>query len=157
MKTGKLPSVPEYYQKYIDPNCDLIQTPKQCCPFHKENTPSFSYDIRTGRWSCFGKCHTHGDVIDMHQRWFHLSTRQEAEKDLCEKYGVDVKKPETLKTEQTIVSSEKVEDNVVFNRALLLANTPERWAQLDYAMSKYPYNRLDIEELIFNWSGGSRI
>ena len=80
MVDGRMPTVPEYYEEQINQGVDLIMYPKQCCPFHQENTPSFSYNIATGRWSCFGKCHAHGDVIDMHQRWFHFSTREEAEK-----------------------------------------------------------------------------
>ena len=32
------------------------------CPFHKENSPSFSVDTNTGQWFCFG-CKAGGDVI----------------------------------------------------------------------------------------------
>lgn len=33
-----------------------------CCPFHKENTPSFCIDIQKNMWYCFG-CHEGGNVI----------------------------------------------------------------------------------------------
>ena len=35
---------------------------KACCPFHKENTPSFTINDDKGFYHCFG-CGAHGDVI----------------------------------------------------------------------------------------------
>jgi DNA primase len=35
---------------------------KALCPFHKEKTPSFSVDMETGLFHCFG-CHKGGDVL----------------------------------------------------------------------------------------------
>lgn len=37
------------------------------CPFHSENTPSFSVDDDRGRWRCWG-CQAHGDALDFLQR-----------------------------------------------------------------------------------------
>lgn len=37
---------------------------KALCPFHKEDTPSFSINEKTNRWTCFGGCNKSGDVID---------------------------------------------------------------------------------------------
>lgn len=37
---------------------------KACCPFHKEDTPSFTINDEKGFWHCFG-CGAHGDAI----RW----------------------------------------------------------------------------------------
>lgn len=160
MVSGRMPTVPEYYQEQIDKGVDLVVAPKQCCPFHQESTPSFSYNIATGRWSCFGKCHAHGDVVDMHQRWYHFSTREEAEKDLRIKYNVP--KPSYQEAvlnarKRPLVSSEKIEDNVSYNKALQLANCPERWIELDYVMSKTPYNRVEVEELINKWTGAKGV
>jgi len=44
-----------------------------CCPFHEENTPSFSVDPRTGLWYCFGACAMGGDQIHFLQRIDNLS------------------------------------------------------------------------------------
>jgi DNA primase len=34
-----------------------------CCPFHGENTPSFSTNIETGKWYCF-TCHERGTEVE---------------------------------------------------------------------------------------------
>lgn len=157
MITGRLPTVPEYYMEHIDKSVDLTKDPKQCCPFHQENTPSFSYNIATGRWSCFGKCHAHGDVIDMHMRRFHLESRDVAKKDLENRY--DARTEPDLKRLQrdsnVYVSEDNVEDQATYAEAVALANTPNRWLELDYVMSKTPYNRVDVIELINNWKSGA--
>lgn len=156
MVKGRIPTVPEYYREFINSSVDLIDNPKQCCPFHQENTPSFSYDVRTGRWSCFGKCHAHGDVFDMHQRWFHFGTREEAEQDLYTKCNVPRKTlfdVFTTEKENHYISQSEVDDNVLYSKAISLANTPERWLQLDYVMSKSPLESYELQELINEWTG----
>lgn len=156
MIDGRLPTVPEYYSEHINKNVDLTMFPKQCCPFHTENTPSFSYNIISGRWSCFGKCHAHGDVIEMHKRWFHFNTKEEAEADLCVRYRVPKKSAMDVMLEaarEPLVSEDKIEDNVIYAKACQLANTPERWLALDYEMSKTPFDRNAIQALIYEWTG----
>lgn len=157
MVDGRLPTVIEYYQEHIDKGVNLAQSPKQCCPFHKEDTPSFSYNVNTGRWFCFGRCHCGGDVIDMHQRWFHLESRVEAERDLRIKYNA--RKSVNLQSlnEERFIPEDNIQNNVVYARAVALANTPERWLELDYEMSKSPYDRLALMDLIARWTGAAVI
>lgn len=143
---GRYPSVPEYYQQFIDKDVDLSAEPKQCCPFHKEDTPSFSYDLRTGRWSCFGACHAHGDVIEMHKRWFKFQSKELAEMDLAKRFGVDITKVEYEKQNKVFVNPNVVSERATFMKAQLLANTPERQAELDYVMSIVPLD----ENMLFN-------
>lgn len=156
MIIGKMPTVPEYYQDFIDSSVDLVANPKQCCPFHQERTPSFSYDIKTGRWTCFGKCKAHGDVIEMHRRLHHYATKEEADHDLKIRYNIPKEDPRDvmLRAARTpLVSINEVNDNVTYTKAVALAgNNPDRWLQLDYVMSKHPYNRNDVLELINEWS-----
>lgn len=45
---------------------------KGLCPFHGENTPSFSVTPANGRWHCFG-CQADGDAIEFLQRLDGLS------------------------------------------------------------------------------------
>lgn len=154
MISGRLPTVPEYYAEHIDKGVDLTANPKQCCPFHKEDTPSFSYNIATGRWSCFGKCHAHGDVIEMHRRWMHFDSKEEAKKDLEVRYDAR-KEPNlrALRNQTVLVSEENVEDESVYAEAVALANCPERWLELDYEMSKTPFDRIALIGLINKWKG----
>ena len=148
---GRLPTVPEYFKAYINHNVNLAEEPKQCCPFHHENTPSFSYDGRTGRWSCFGSCHAHGDVVDMHRRWFKIGSREEAEMDLnriCK-----IKKDSFIsKKEDSIISRQHIETKAAYLTANIMANTRERWIELDEVMTKYPPSEEELYELTLNWS-----
>lgn len=148
---GRLPTVPEYYKAYINARVDLTEEPKQCCPFHHENTPSFSYDGRTGRWSCFGSCHTHGDVIDMHKRWFKMGSREEAERDLNRICRIPAS-ASIGKKEVTLINQQQLETKVAYIKANVMANCPERWIELDEVMSKYPPSEEELYELTLRWS-----
>ncbi len=160
---GKLPSVPEYFKEFIDSNVDLVANPKQCCPFHEEDTPSFSYDKRTGRWSCFGACHAHGDVIDMHMRKFHLRSREVAEEDLNKRCGIKKSSLQRLdeslaelKQSQEDLSSNKLSepsDELLLAQLNMFATTPERWIQLDQLMTYYPFDKEKASKLLQSWLG----
>lgn len=154
---GRIPTVPEYYKEFINSSVELLDAPKQCCPFHEENTPSFSYNIETGRWSCFGKCHAHGDVVGMHMRHFKLSSRTEAQKSLNAIYEVEA--PSTLDDvidrSKFFTNEKKVRSNIAYSKAVAMANTPERWLQLDYVMSIHPFETYRLYELMEDWGYGS--
>lgn len=149
---GRYPTVPEYYKAFIDPKVDLTEAPKQCCPFHKEDTPSFSYDTRSGRWSCFGACHAHGDAIDMHMRWYRFKSRDQAEDDLAKKCRVDRTKIKIETQDDIYINQKKVDLKTAFMQAKLLANTPERWVELDEVMTKYPPSEDELYNLYVKWS-----
>lgn len=149
---GRYPTVPEYFGALIRPGVDLARDPKQCCPFHQEDTPSFSYDYRTGRWSCFGACHAHGDVIDMHQRFYKFRTREQAEIDLARRCGVNRVEVKVEKPEDVYISENKVELKKSFLLANALANTTERMVELDEVMSKYPTPENELYNLYVKWS-----
>lgn len=153
MVDGRLPTVPEYYEEHISRGTDLTMYPKQCCPFHQENTPSFSYNIQSGRWSCFGKCHAHGDVVDMHMRYYHFISREEAQRDLEVRYNVprESAMQKMLRASSILVRKDTVDDESTYALALSLANTPERWVELDYVMSIHPFDRARIQTLINKW------
>ena len=40
---------------------------KCCCPFHKEDTPSFIFDKKHGSARCFGACNRSWDLVDVYQ------------------------------------------------------------------------------------------
>lgn len=152
-KIGRLPSIPEYYKEMINRNVDLLSEPKQCCPFHKEDTPSFSFNAEKGVWRCFGGCKFGGDVISLHQKNYSLRTREEAEKSLNAICGI-VKRVE-LRAERTevFISPERIESETLYQKALVMANTPERWLELDYFMSQVPIEALGLRDLLDKWSG----
>jgi DNA primase len=52
-----------------------------CCPFHKENTPSFTVNDSKGFYHCFG-CNAGGDVIAFLQNYLSISF-SEAVSELC--------------------------------------------------------------------------
>ncbi|HBF5809585.1 TPA: hypothetical protein KOR75_001166 [Clostridioides difficile] len=152
MEYGTMPTVAQYYKDFIDAKVDLIKEPKQCCPFHKEKTPSFSYMPQRGVWSCFGACKVRGaDVIKMHQMKFHLNTREEAEESLRSLYKCPKREETRLIEKRVIINESDVEYQSLVNRCIMLANTPEKWVELDELMTYYPPEILDLQDLITRW------
>lgn len=65
---------------------------KACCPFHNENTPSFTVSDEKGFYHCFG-CGAHGDVI----RWMtdqRGMAFMDAVKELAAEAGMEVPAPD---------------------------------------------------------------
>ena len=50
-----------------------------CCPFHKEDTPSFMVNDKENSFYCFG-CGAHGDIIEFVKRYDNLSFSQAVDK-----------------------------------------------------------------------------
>lgn len=146
-------NVPEYLKKYINKNIDLNETPKICCPFHKEDTPSFSYNPASGRWRCFGACHTGGDVIDMHRINYRIKSRLDAEKSLRSLEGMPAldDKALDLSIEPVILNEDDLELDKIYNLCLLNANTVDRWISMDYVMSIYPVDVVRLKTLLQEW------
>lgn len=150
---GRLPTIPEYYSDYIDKKVDLYKEPKQCCPFHKEDTPSFSFSAEKNVWRCFGGCKVGGGVIELHQKNYKLKSKEEALKSLNTLYGVMDRRSKTKLVEAEIfINEEVVERERLINKAIVNAITIERWLELDYVMSKYPVENAELSELLEQWS-----
>lgn len=51
------------------------------CPFHNENTPSFSIDINSGYWRCYADCgiKNYGDCIDFLCRYYNIGLKRAIE------------------------------------------------------------------------------
>lgn len=148
---GRLPTIPEYFKLYINKNVDLNINPKQPCPFHQEEKPSWSYSASLGKWRCFGGCKCGGDVIDLHRVNYKLKDRETAEKSLRSKHKCILKPDLNLDVTDLRVSEEKIDFESAYQKALILANCPERWLELDYVMSKYPVDLYDLLELLEKW------
>lgn len=52
-----------------DPSTSSLSNPKWRCPFHEEETPSFSIDGKKDRYKCFG-CGVGGDAVDFLRRFY---------------------------------------------------------------------------------------
>ena len=148
-------SVPEYFKKFINNSIDLEETNKICCPFHKENTPSFSYNPNTGRWRCFGACHTGGDVIDLHRMNYKLRSRVDAEKSLYKVLGLHFRVCDSLEELDSdnikAIDTDKVELARIYNLCLLSCNTIDRAIDLDYTMSFHPVDVVRLKDLLEKW------
>ena len=71
---------------------------KACCPFHNENTPSFTINDEKGFYHCFG-CSAHGDAI----RWMTDQrglSFMDAVKELAAEAGMDVPAPDPRAAKQ---------------------------------------------------------
>lgn len=151
---GRLPTIPEYFREFINQSVDLDSQPKQCCPFHTEDTPSFSYSREKGVWRCFGGCHSGGDVIELHRKNYRLKTRADAEKSLCNLYCITMQQVGCAVVDKEKIRESVIEENAVKLKALLLANSPKQWIELDYVMSKYPLELVELQGLISSWEEG---
>lgn len=156
--SSKLPSIPEYFKQFVDSTVDLEVTPSIPCPFHKEtHGKSFSYSKALGIWRCFGACHSGGDVIALHKLNKHFKSREEAASSLYKIYGVTF--TEEL---ESLMEDRKVEPDLtdahrrrVYSAALRVAKTPDDYDDLDYILSKYPF---DVKELeVFCSSRGALV
>lgn len=135
-------TVPEYYKRFINRNVDLTLEPKQCCPFHKEDTPSFSYSPERGTWRCFGACHAGGDVFELHKLNYHLKSREEARLSLLSILGI--KEEVTFEAKRPEPNENEVRKRLLYHNALACATDVDSWLELDYIMSIYP---LDLDKL----------
>lgn len=141
----RLPSIPEYFKKYVDTKVDLDTTPQIPCPFHDEKTgKSFSYSKQLGIWRCFGACHCGGDVIDLHRLNYRMKTRDEAKRALYMLYGISLSEELNFDKKKVEVNMEDVHRRRVYAAAVKLAKTPDDYIALDYIVSKVPY---DVKEL----------
>lgn len=143
---NKLPTIPQYFQQYVDPKIDLSVTSSIPCPFHNEKVgKSFSYSKTLNVWRCWGQCHCGGDVIDLHRLNYRLKSKKDAEESLCAVLHI---KPETsvsFEEKKVEVDEREVYRRRVYATALKLANTPDDWLELDYILSKVPYDVRELE------------
>lgn len=140
--------IPTYFLRFVDNKINLVDTPSICCPFHDEDTPSFSYSHDKGVWSCFGSCKAGGDVINMHKKNRGLRTREEAINSLARELNIDRRTlgfvaPDYDDYRNKTVAKYKSKLIIASNKA----KTVEQWLELDYLVSfNKPYDEM-IEDL----------
>ena len=79
------------------------------CPFHKESNPSFSVDLKTGKWHCFTE-DDGGNFVSFWAKYHGVDTK-EAYKAILEKYGVKQEKPEPPPKPKSALESYTIEQN----------------------------------------------
>lgn len=141
---NRLPSLAEYYKRFVNENVDLDKETSIPCEFHKE-THGKSFVVRSDKkhWRCFGKCHTGGGIYELHQINFKFKTLDEAKKSLNEIYGID-DTPTFIKPTVEVNESE-VRRRLAYSNAIRVAKTIEDWVELDYIMSQSPTDVLALE------------
>lgn len=108
---------------------------KACCPFHRENTPSFTINDDKQFYHCFG-CGAHGDVIGFVMRNDNLAFMDAIEM-LAAEAGFEVPKPDPeamKKAERQKDLYDLVEDSTKWFEANLEA--PENSAIMDYVLGR---------------------
>ena len=79
-----------YYERYVS---IVSEDPKNyiaLCPFHSEKTPSFYIHKTEGLYKCFG-CNASGDVFSFQQRIRNGQRYRDAEKELADICGYEIK------------------------------------------------------------------
>lgn len=146
MADARLPTIPQYYKRFVDAKVDLDSFPSQPCPFHHEKQgKSFSYSRDLKIWRCFGQCHCGGDVIDLHRLNYRMSSREEAKKSLYQILQIPMELDLSFEEKKVEADPEDVHRRRMYALALSLAKEPKDWIELDYIMSKVPYDVGDLE------------
>ena len=141
-------SIPDYFSRFIDSSIDLNKTTKICCPFHEEDTPSFSYSPEKGLWRCFGACKVGGDVVALHQKNYRLRSRREAEESLYKILGLR-RAGFSRQVEKGVADECVVAFKSAYAKATMVARTVDDWGELDYIMSQHP-PEVDKLEAFYN-------
>lgn len=77
------------------------------CPFHKERNPSFSVDLKTGKWNCFAEGEG-GNFITFWAKYYGVDNKT-AYQQILRKYGVETEPKHTTKRERNSAGSYNLE------------------------------------------------
>lgn len=142
MRDSRLPSISSYMKDYVDSTKDWSDG-SYACPFHDEQNGK-SFSIKGNMWRCFGRCQCGGDVIDLHRFNNKMKSREEAEKSLFILYHLVGEKTISFERPEVKADEVVVQRKFWYNKALRCAKEPDQWIELDYILSKVPY---DVKEL----------
>lgn len=83
-------------------------------------------------------------MIELHKLNYRMKTRDEAKRALYNLYGIPLTVGLKFEKKTVEVNMEEVHSRRVYAAAIKLAKTPDDYLELDYIMSKVPY---DVKEL----------
>lgn len=145
-------NIPDYFMRFVDKNINLNVENKICCPFHGEDTPSFSYSPDKGVWACFGACKTGGDVINAHKKNKGFHTREQAIISLAELLKIDRKSLGLVAPDyEKSINMQAAKYKSLCTIADNMCRGVSDWAELDYTLSfNKPYDEMikDLEDFI---------
>ena len=84
-------------------------------------------------------------MIDLHRLNYRLKTKDEALKSLCALYGITLDVKPDFKIEMPEVDEREVYRRRALAVAMSLAKTADDYIELDYIVSKVPYDVKDLE------------
>lgn len=149
-------TIPEYFKAYVDKSVDLTVTKNIPCPFHNEKEgKSFTYSPEKQIWRCWGACHTGGDVIKLHQLNYHLKSYQDAKVSLYKLLGIQEELKPSFQKPKVRINPVDNERRVLYSMANRIASEGDyhTWLELDYIMSKVPYNTDELKTFIMKHGG----
>ena len=131
------------------------------CPFHDDNNPSFSVDLTSGKYHCFG-CEEKGNFISFKARMDNTDT-QTAYQELCAIYDIHIPENYNLKNENEVFCLESYAKNKMLPQVYL----EKIWKMTDHRKGiKIPYyddnenlvaTRFRGENKKFRWEKDSKI
>ena len=77
----------EEYKKYLTNPKKNRESLMSCCPFHDDDNPSFSVNLKNGMYHCFG-CNEQGNLFNFIAK-LENTTTSEVYKCVCERYNIE--------------------------------------------------------------------
>lgn len=107
----------EEYKKYLPDAKKNGNSLIAKCPFHDDSNPSFSIDITSGKYHCFG-CEEKGNFIGFKAKLENLDT-QSVYKELCELYDIPIAEKSSVYSENEAFCLETYSKNKMLPQVYL--------------------------------------
>lgn len=115
-----------------------------CCPFHKEDTPSFCVQPAKNTWHCFGSCSEGGNVIGFIMKAENLPFPLAVKKLLKDELHIDIKESGMQSSPEEEAKQKKKETMFIYNDYLcrffeeqINEKTPEAKAAKSYMLRRW--------------------
>lgn len=119
----------KYYKEFasLDITAESGDELRSHCPFHNDNVTSFSVNIKTGLWKCFGSCNEGGNIFQYHAKRNNIDIKK-AKKDIEIKLGTYKTLPlELIKNHYKRLLKNKNFMDFLINERGISKNTIERF------------------------------
>ena len=124
-----------------------------CCPFHKEDTPSFCVNLANNLWYCHG-CHEGGNVINFVMKYENLPYPMAVKKLLRDRLHIELEDSALQSTPEEEARHKKLESQRIINKQLcdfffeqLYRDTPEAKAAQSYIKNQRHWDDDFVKEM----------